>query len=138
MLSKIQGKTAEEVAKRLGVGEIGGVFAEIDDRNPVWVDEEFDSTEEGLAEKLATDDALNGWKIKQTSKAEALILARQAQRELRTHFSEIAFREWQSFWRAHVKKFEEKMESLERQAPTVTPYDFFSAEEKAIFRNMSS
>lgn len=41
-----KGKDARSVARNLGWGDIGGAFARVDDGNPVWTDDEEDSTAE--------------------------------------------------------------------------------------------
>jgi hypothetical protein len=138
------------VAEQLGIGEVGGEYAQFDDGNPVWEDEEFNSDDEDPEAIWRADDLASGFTIVKKSEQEIIRDVQVARSELAGRMKLIAFQTWQGKWRDDIISLDKKLLNLTRHGPNKLcpqigsgkvphyepPHDYFTIGERAVWRNM--
>lgn len=63
----MDGKHATVVAREMGIGPCGGIYAQWDDNNPAWETASEDDSDVEVQSRWKKDDVDNGEKIPETS-----------------------------------------------------------------------
>jgi hypothetical protein len=136
------------VEMKYGYGESGGAYALYDDGNTAWEDEDLDFDDPETERIWKEEDEINMGVIATPHGDEESL-----QRSLGKRLTKTAFKEWRNLWKGYTRSFEKGVRELEMNPMStwvrgyihmgeyydfLPPHDFFSAGERAIFRNIAS
>ncbi|KAH8650262.1 hypothetical protein BGZ60DRAFT_421926 [Tricladium varicosporioides] len=139
------GKDWKSVARASGYGEFGGVFAVEDDNNSAWEDIEFEKDNEFEFEQMwRKNEAINHDPTVEDigSVTELEVRGTATKKNHIKNMSHIEFASWQAYWKLVKKTLFEKIKKANSQLSeaemTAGPGKYFSASEKALWRNLVS
>ncbi|KAI9840213.1 MAG: hypothetical protein M1837_001841 [Sclerophora amabilis] len=149
----VQEVSANALEIKYGYGKRGGLYAKIDDGNPIWEDEDNNAWDPMTEARWRQNNLQNEGYQPEMLATEAKERAAELKSSFQERLAMITWRAWQRQWRTTFWEYADNLKELERAEPMpewpewhfvegvlyqhVLPHLFFTSDQIKVWKNMA-